>query len=108
MNDLTVAADKDPGITIKDLRPDACRAVGQDLDVTNLISGGASIAGTAANDMIFADSTTTDIDGSDGDDCIVAGVNTTHVDGGLGNNVCVVPAVYDDTRVTNCTIVHET
>jgi hypothetical protein len=106
VDDLTIASDTDHGITFKDLRPEQCRAVGQDLDVTNVVSGGNPLVGTAANDMIFADATTADIAGGDGDDCIVTGPATTHIDGGNGNNVCVVSATFVDANAVNCKIEH--
>jgi len=72
-----------------DIKPAECNRATVGDPSGELVSGGPSVSGTTGNDLLLADSSTTEMLGGDGDDCIVGGPNTLDLDGGNGDDVCI-------------------
>jgi Ca2+-binding RTX toxin-like protein len=68
-----------------DIKPSACTS----LNLTNTISGSATITGTTGNDLIIGSTGADAIDGLGGDDCILGGGGDDSITGGDGNDVCL-------------------
>jgi Ca2+-binding RTX toxin-like protein len=86
-NDVTASAVSQQTLSISanDLAPPACSS----LILTNLVSGGGTLNGTAGNDLILGNAGSNTINANEGNDCVLGGDGDDTIDGGDGNDTCI-------------------
>jgi hypothetical protein len=68
------------------LKPAQCAA----LTLTNIVTGdGATVTGTAGNDLMLGGPSNNTLNGNGGTDCILGGAGNDSLRGGAGNDVCI-------------------
>jgi len=72
-------------VSANSVKPDAC--IG--FNLSNIVSGTGTVAGTPGNDLILGSSGTDTIDGLGGDDCILGGGGDDAIDGNNGTDICI-------------------
>lgn len=58
-------------------------------NLSNIVSGAGTVAGTPGNDLILGSSGTDSIDGLGGDDCILGRGGDDIIDGNSGTDICI-------------------
>jgi Ca2+-binding RTX toxin-like protein len=74
------------GTGANELKPAACAGI----TLTTIVTGdGATVNGTAGNDLILGGPSNNRLNGNGGTDCMLGGAGNDNLRGGAGNDICI-------------------